>query len=466
LDAQKVHNALGGAKHLTIGQIVDLFELIEFRPGVIQPTSRLDTPIKTLNQLVVAATLGLNGLVSELENLFKEKTERSDFISLDVLVLLVKNRHAYPLPFIRELLMTVANACKVTPYGDIDDDEFESLAVDECFGVKFTLKLVAAAQVSSYVRNERNASNPGSSTTFWRNDDYDATGPIDSREVTRTKRWRLADTDFLKHNCARHAESMCFTLKADTGFVGGAPSESLPFSFKFVQLGVWRLEMGKNDEGVSSILGEDIRIGSTVLVHTPPSPATFGVVVDLCYNSLVLNTRPVFINRTSAGGCIVHVTRGIHTGFYRGWRTVESPSSFPTWMLRQLDNPDPFFDAANFVIRIRVKKTDKSQHGMYKWRSVLVHDWVMYRRWPYFRSVIDSGMEEASTKILTLPKGFSPELLHALVQFVYTDEWYRKPLMVNEDSELRTFIREYGPMFGFGKDEMAGFNPISPSPHA
>jgi hypothetical protein len=458
LDARTVENALGGAKHLSIGQIIDFFELIEFEPGKTLPTTRIDSPARTLSQLLVAATLGLDDLVEELETLFKEKTARADFVDLFVLVSLVKNRRAYPTHFIRNLLLTVAGACKVTPYRDIDDDEFEALAMDDKFGVKFALKLVAAAQVSSYIRNEKNVPNPGSSRTIWRIDDHDdATSPIDPRGVTRTKRWRLVNTAFIKHNCTRDAESLCFTVKADTGFISVATVDKLPFSFKFVHLGLWRLQMINADDTLSSVFGEDIRVGSAVIVHTLPTHPVLGVVTELTANSFVLRERYTFNNRTDAGGCILHVAAGVHAGFHRGWRNIQTFAT--VWVLRELNKPDPFMDAANFVIRIRVKRANKSQHGMYKWRSVLVHDWVMYRRWPYFRSVIDSGMEEAATKILTLPKGFTPELLRALVQFIYTDKWDKVLLSFEEDSELHTFIREYGPMFGFGKDEMDGFNP-------
>jgi hypothetical protein len=48
--------------------------------------------------------------------------------------------------------------------------------------------------------------------------------------------------------------------------------------------------------------------------------------------------------------------------------------------------------------------------------TTLVHDWLLYARWPYFKRMIDSGMSEATSQRLELPEGFP---LQIFLQYLY-----------------------------------------------
>jgi hypothetical protein len=53
--------------------------------------------------------------------------------------------------------------------------------------------------------------------------------------------------------------------------------------------------------------------------------------------------------------------------------------------------------------------------------KVMVHDWVLYTRWPWFKELLESGMAESQTRSLSLPSEFPSTLLHSLMQFFYTN---------------------------------------------
>jgi len=54
--------------------------------------------------------------------------------------------------------------------------------------------------------------------------------------------------------------------------------------------------------------------------------------------------------------------------------------------------------------------------------AIRAHDWVLYSRWTYFSTLLDSGMAEASNRIAEMPSDFPPAALLLLIQYLYTNK--------------------------------------------
>jgi hypothetical protein len=76
-------------------------------------------------------------------------------------------------------------------------------------------------------------------------------------------------------------------------------------------------------------------------------------------------------------------------------------------------------------------------------QKIPVHDWMLYTRWPFFKRMIDSGLEEASTSQAELPADFPPDLIPILLQYLYCgdlDDYHQKELTPS----IRSFIIDNG----------------------
>jgi hypothetical protein len=207
-----------------------------------------------------------------------------------------------------------------------------------------------------------------------------------------------------------------------------------------------------------------VAVGKTLIIQAPVSIGdgacyVDGRVVGFSEHSMTIERKYTPMCESEFAGSVAHILGGPNAGFYYG---REDPELGPLSCLFLDDDDcdaDPFSGSANFVIRI---PSSRPKRDTFKWRCVLVHSWVMYRRWPYFRRVIDSGMAEAATNILTLPLGFPPKLLESLIHFLYTGMHLVLSPNDTKPSE-HAFINEHAEMFGFGVDELAGFNPLRKS---
>ena len=66
-------------------------------------------------------------------------------------------------------------------------------------------------------------------------------------------------------------------------------------------------------------------------------------------------------------------------------------------------------------------------------QKIMCHDWILYARWPWFRSLLQSGMEEAQSGTATIPTGsFSYAGFVALLYYLYSHktELFAPPLCV------------------------------------
>lgn len=102
---------------------------------------------------------------------------------------------------------------------------------------------------------------------------------------------------------------------------------------------------------------------------------------------------------------------------------------------------DPFQASRNFVICVE---------GGASW---LVHDWVLYERWLYFRRVMDAGLAEASERIITLPPEFPSRLLYTMLYFIYTS---RIDATLAELAEMRPFVKENAILYGLAERDDGG----------
>jgi len=109
----------------------------------------------------------------------------------------------------------------------------------------------------------------------------------------------------------------------------------------------------------------------------------------------------------------------------------------------------------NYKVTIEGLVDEASQLQPY----ILVHDWLLHQKWPYFARAISVGMLEASNRTLELPAEFPSNLLLAFVEFLYTGKDFR-PLASVEDV---MYLLSNGAQFGIlqlnGEPE-AAFQPF------
>ena len=83
---------------------------------------------------------------------------------------------------------------------------------------------------------------------------------------------------------------------------------------------------------------------------------------------------------------------------------ITKPASFFFYPISALKSKSDFFKiySTNYIITIRSR------------RSFDVCGWLLYVHWPWFKSLIDSGLEESKTRIITLPQdSFTPRAMEA-----------------------------------------------------
>jgi hypothetical protein len=109
--------------------------------------------------------------------------------------------------------------------------------------------------------------------------------------------------------------------------------------------------------------------------------------------------------------------------------------------LKTFFTPRDHFDkehGTNFSI---TSSTDSSEAASLELR---VHDLVLYSRWSYFRRLIDSGMEEARSKIASFPTDFPRPLLLQIVYYLYTGTCDTSSLSFQDLIFLFTDSGQYG----------------------
>lgn len=72
----------------------------------------------------------------------------------------------------------------------------------------------------------------------------------------------------------------------------------------------------------------------------------------------------------------------------------------------KLISPDPDFT-------LIINKQDKFE--------LLCHSWILYARWPYFKAMIDAGLDEAREMKAQLSQDLHPNTLIVLIRFIYAD---------------------------------------------
>jgi hypothetical protein len=102
---------------------------------------------------------------------------------------------------------------------------------------------------------------------------------------------------------------------------------------------------------------------------------------------------------------------------------------------------DPFQASRNFVIRVE---------GGASW---LLHDWVLYERWSYFRRVVDAGLAEATERTITLPPEFPSRLLYTMLYFIYTSQI---DATLAELAEMQPFVKENAVLYGLAARDDRG----------
>ena len=92
-------------------------------------------------------------------------------------------------------------------------------------------------------------------------------------------------------------------------------------------------------------------------------------------------------------------------------------------------------------------------------QAMVVHEWVMYARWPYFRRICESGLSEVIAKHVELPAELDIQSLSLLVKYMYTQE--APPKDNNDDVQndpstsspssirMTQFLDTFGEEFGF-----------------
>jgi hypothetical protein len=114
--------------------------------------------------------------------------------------------------------------------------------------------------------------------------------------------------------------------------------------------------------------------------------------------------------------------------------------------------PAPDYTLGNFSVTIEECPSSN---------TVVVHDWLLYAKWPYFRRMFESGMVEFQSRQVSLPSHFPPQLLLKILRFLYCGDWDATKL----SSEEASFIVNEGGEFGFvdlERNARPGFERIVP----
>jgi hypothetical protein len=440
---------------LSLAQIIEFFEMIEFNPGhgctIYGRGHQIGCSTKLLNTLLVAMTLGLEDLVDDMWTLL---AARNDVVVIpyESICDLVRHRSAYPSKFVYNLLLFLATMCGVVS-GNVTDDLID-LSTDANFGIKYYARLAIVTEMACITR--KNLGSPGDvEPRNVRGEVGDAGDPKSSTTPNPTRRWNNSVTEYFNYCCPEGCSSSSM-VEVDTGIVQGNVIDDFSFLVEGDTEDVFVLRVPEGRD-LSPILGHVQKDQAIILqglwLKDHPNLKVLGRIVD-CTPTAVTIARTSDISLTpSQPACILHIRNGIHTGFYYGYQDedVDAPKC------HFLDDSvqDAFFRSANFVIRIPIISPEGQVCG---WHAFLVHDWVMYRRWSYFRRVIDSGLDEAKTSILTLPSDFPHALLGSLIFYLYTA---RNSSLYDLDKSAAqdAFVDEYASMYGFGEDELADFLP-------
>lgn len=114
--------------------------------------------------------------------------------------------------------------------------------------------------------------------------------------------------------------------------------------------------------------------------------------------------------------------------------------------------PNPVYEpkgslpAPNFTISI---------HGNPK--VILVHDWILFSRWSYFRRLIGAGLEEVVSRELSLHSYFPPDALMDLLRYIYSGAL---PLHSELTTQKARFFLENGAEFDLLESDHG--EPVSP----
>jgi hypothetical protein len=78
-------------------------------------------------------------------------------------------------------------------------------------------------------------------------------------------------------------------------------------------------------------------------------------------------------------------------------------------------------------------------------KDIEVLSWMLYARWPYFRTMLESGLEESRSGRMELPSDFPPVLLLEIIKYIYSNQ-VRSTIVFQENAE---YLQANGGQFGF-----------------
>jgi hypothetical protein len=112
--------------------------------------------------------------------------------------------------------------------------------------------------------------------------------------------------------------------------------------------------------------------------------------------------------------------------------------------------------APDFEMKIpfvnQLRESDNTQFHLFR-----AHACLLYCRWPWYQSLLQSGLQEANNGSVTLPSDFPPSFLQLLLRFMYTSKFERKDISIEDSIFLESSGALYR-LFDFEGSVTEGFN--------
>jgi hypothetical protein len=264
---------------------------------------------------------------------------------------------------------------------------------------------------------------------------------------------------------------VAYILPSETGVGGGGCPIRVDSEFIYGSAMVTLLsDIVNAPRSLKEVFGENLCNGCTVMIPetTKAGPVTtptyvIGVVCKRTETSMIVKTyasqRVVDIGTSlfaDLGRCFVSIRGGPLTGRRFAMTNMQKlgpePSFAALFELAPLPVDDVLLSTANFVISCANENDSYGSTDVCK--GFLVHDWVMYQKWPFFQRMIDAGMHEAKSGRLVLPCTFPTSLLRMLVSYIYTGV---RTVDSPDQIDCANFLSNEGVYYGLDCDEFSLF---------
>jgi hypothetical protein len=474
LNEEKLVSKLGNC-YLGVDALIHFFETIQFMPGygakldneatrqvgafTVTPQSMGELKKKSqtwFDALLVADLLGLSALVDSFV-----ATGCDKFITLNKYRSCVANKHRHSPAAIGTMVLSLwITEDEVTEAAKV----LSTFIDDRTYGREF-YGLVMASIGSRTGRLEGRTWTP-----------HVPVRPSRSGDAS-TLPWGSRYAEMFGHCLSSVAlpslveVDVAYILPSETGVEGSACPIRVDSEFIYGSTMVTLLsDIVNAPRSLKEVFGDNLCNGCTVLI---PETTKIGLVATPTYVIGVVckRTETSMIVKTYASQRVVDIGTSLFADFPRCFVSIRGgplagkrfmvanmqkfgpqPSFAAMFELAPLPVDDVLLSTANFVICCA--SNDDCDGSTDVCKGFLVHDWVMYQKWPFFRRMIDAGMHEAKSGRLVLPASFPTSLLKALVSYAYTGV---RTLFSRGYTDWANFLANEGVYYGLDCEEFSLF---------